>query len=165
MPSLSNPLSATAVDQYVSAIKTELAGAPADAAALAAAVEAFDVSPAAQNERFEQVMEAYGQVAGRNLSVGGVTALAITGGGLNYEVGDAIAVTTATGVGAAGLVSAVDGAGTITGVELVAGGSGYDVADTATVITSTAGAGATVEATVSVDYATMVQDALAALLA
>lgn len=165
MSSLSNPLSATAVEKYVNQIKVELAVPPADAAALAAAIEAFDVSDAAKKERLEQVMEAFGQVAGRNLQNGQVLSLAITTPGADYAVGDTIAVTTAAGAGAAGVVSIVDGAGAITGVSLIAGGSGYDVAETATVITSDAGAGGVVTATVAVDYATMVADAAAAIAA
>jgi hypothetical protein len=158
MSRLNTPLSAHALDEYVrEVIETILPGDPADSAALLVALEAFDVTDAAKKPRLTQVADAILQVAGRNLTNGQVLTLAVTVAGTGYEVGDAVVVTTATGEGAGGYVSSVDGGGGITGVVLAAGGSGYLPADTACTITTDGGVGGTVVATVATNQVAIVQ--------
>lgn len=165
MAQLQNPLTPAALDEYVREVyETIIAGSPADAAAIATAIEAFDESAAVQQQRYKQLMDVVMNVRGVNLEHGQVLSLAITTPGSGYVAGDAIAVTTATGVGASARVKTVDGSGAILTVELLVAGEGYDVADTATTITSTAGTGGVVEATIAPNHKQMLVDARAILI-
>jgi transcription antitermination factor NusG len=154
---------AGALDEYVREVMDTHVGASADAATLAAAIEAMDEGDA-QQYRYRQLQAGMGQVRGTNLDYGQVASLAITTPGASYEVGDKITVSTSTGVGASGRVASVDGGGAILTVTLDIAGQGYDVADTATTIDSVAGNSGVVEATVGINRAKMIEDAFAILI-
>jgi hypothetical protein len=163
MTTQAKPLSAGALDEYIREIVDTAIDASADATALATAIQAFDEG-AAQVYRMRQVQEGLGQVRGRNLTYGQVASIAITTPGTAYEVGDKFVVTTSTGTGFSGHVSAVDGSGAILGVEIDVAGTGYDEADTATVITSTAGNSGELTATVGKNEMALIDGAFAILI-
>lgn len=158
------PLTARALNDYAeqlaAILDTETVAADVRDAVLALDAIGGDMGQARYKQLYD-IMQAYGAY----LSNGGVASLAIGAAGTGYEVGDRIFVTTSTGSGAVGRVSAVGGSGDITGVELNSPGIGYVPADTACTLESEVGAAATITATVGDNKLLLLTDALALLAA